>query len=130
MKILLVLVCLFAAAVAGSRSAAAASDLKLAPDLTFTDDFSSNFPITGTELKDGEIANDRPSLIFFGTANCWNTNREVERVVELYPGTADWFISSWWISTPYLLNSGRWLPPTLTDTFRLLPVQFPRRARL
>ncbi len=82
---LLVLVFLFAVVVGGPSPALAASDLKLAPGLSFTDDSSSNFPIMGTELKDGEIARDRPTLIFFGTAHCWNTNREAERVVELYP---------------------------------------------
>ncbi len=61
-----------------------ASGLTLAPSLSFTDDSSSNFPIRGEELKDGKIASDRPTAIFFGTAHCWNTNREAERFVALY----------------------------------------------
>jgi hypothetical protein len=81
MRMLLILGCLFAGAPFWLRPAAAASDLKLAPNLSFTDDSSSNFPITGTDLKDGTIAHDRPTLIFFGTAPCWNTNREAERLV-------------------------------------------------
>ena len=58
-----------------------ATDLVLAPDLSFTDDSSSNFPIRGKDLGDGRIASDRPTAIFFGTAHCWNTNREAERFV-------------------------------------------------
>ena len=58
-----------------------ATGLMLAPDLSFTDDSSSNFPIRGENLGDGRIASDRPTAIFFGTSHCWNTNREAERFV-------------------------------------------------
>ncbi len=58
-----------------------ATRLSLAPDLSFTDDSSSNFPIRGENLGDGKIASDRPTAIFFGTSHCWNTNREAERFV-------------------------------------------------
>lgn len=61
-----------------------ASNLSLAPDLSFTDDSSANFPIRGENVSDGRIASDRPTAIFFGTAHCWNTNREAERFVALY----------------------------------------------
>src|SRR5215813_4567765 len=61
-----------------------ATDLTLAPNLSFTDDSSSNFPIRGENLQDGAIASDRPTIIFFGTSHCWNTNREAERFVALY----------------------------------------------
>jgi thiol-disulfide isomerase/thioredoxin len=71
----------FAVAPAGARGAA---DLSLAPDLSFTDDSSSNFPIRGSNLSDGKIASDRPTAVFFGTSHCWNTNREAERFVALY----------------------------------------------
>jgi hypothetical protein len=60
-----------------------ARNLTLAPNLSFTDDSSSNFPIRGEGLSDGRIASDRPTVIFFGTAHCWNTNREAERFVGL-----------------------------------------------
>ena len=60
-----------------------AMKLSLAPDLSFTDDSSSNFPIRGENLGDGKIASDRPTAIFFGTSHCWNTNREAERFVAL-----------------------------------------------
>lgn len=66
-----------------------ASDLKLAPDLSFTDDSSSNFPIEGKNLSYGSIAADHATVIFFGTANCWNTAREAERLVQLYPRYKD-----------------------------------------
>src|SRR5271167_4843765 len=66
-----------------------ATDLKLAPDLSFTDDSSPNFPIEGKNLSDGSIANDQATVIFFGTANCWNTAREAERLVQLYPRYKD-----------------------------------------
>ena len=58
--------------------------LSLAPDLSFVDDSSSNFPIRGENLEDARIASDRPTVVFFGTSHCWNTNREAERFVNLY----------------------------------------------
>jgi hypothetical protein len=66
-----------------------ASDLKLAPALSFSDDSSPNFPIEGKNLSDGSIAADHATVIFFGTANCWNTAREAERLVQLYPRYKD-----------------------------------------
>ena len=63
----------------------AADSMKLAPNLSFTDDSSSNFPITSTHGDDGAVSSDRPMVIFFGTSHCWNTNREAERLVSLYP---------------------------------------------
>jgi hypothetical protein len=81
-------------AVAGitfSMHANAADDLKLAPDLSFTDDSSSNFPIAATHGDDGATSTDRPTVIFFGTSHCWNTNREAERLVSLYPKYHDGF---------------------------------------
>jgi hypothetical protein len=62
-----------------------ASDLKLAPKLSFDDDSSSNFPIQGRKLSDGPGRTGEATLIFFGTSNCWNTAREAERLVKLYP---------------------------------------------
>ena len=67
----------------------AATDLQLAPDLSFTDDSSSNFPIAGKALGEGTVAQDRATILFFGTAHCWNTNREAERLVTLYPKYRD-----------------------------------------
>jgi hypothetical protein len=64
--------------------AAGASNLMLAPDLSFTDDSSVNFPIRGNGLGAGEIASGRATVIFFGTAHCYNTNREAERFVAFY----------------------------------------------
>jgi hypothetical protein len=69
---------------AAPAGAGGASSLFLAPDLSFTDDSSANFPIRGESVSDGRIASDRPTAIFFGTAHCWNTNREAERFVALY----------------------------------------------
>ena len=63
--------------------------MKLAPSLSFSDDSSPNFPIEGKNLSDGSIANDQATVIFFGTANCWNTAREAERLVQLYPQYKD-----------------------------------------
>lgn len=76
----------FALAPAGPGGA---RNLSLAPDLSFTDDSSSNFPIRGEALAEGRIASDRPTAIFFGTAHCWNTNREAERFVALYAKEKD-----------------------------------------
>jgi thiol-disulfide isomerase/thioredoxin len=69
--------------------ARAASALKLAPELSFVDDSSNNFPIRSDDANDGTIAGDRPTVIFFGTSHCWNTNREAERLVALYPKYRD-----------------------------------------
>ena len=66
-----------------------ASDLQLAPDLSFTDDSSANFPIAGNSIGDAKVASDRATIMFFGTAHCWNTNREAERLVALYPKYRD-----------------------------------------
>ena len=63
----------------------AGSDLTLAPDLSFTDDSSFNFPIAGKNLTEGKPAAGRVTMLFFGTAHCWNTNREAERLVKVYP---------------------------------------------
>jgi hypothetical protein len=63
--------------------------LTLAPELSFVDDSSPNFPIRGENMKDGKIASDRPTVIFFGTAHCWNTAREAERFVALYAKEKD-----------------------------------------
>src|SRR6266849_3261747 len=62
-----------------------ASALKLAPKLSFDDDSSPNFPIQGQNLSEGSIASGEATVIFFGTSNCWNTAREAERLVKLYP---------------------------------------------
>src|ERR1700675_3802596 len=70
---------------AASGRARAASDLMLAPNLSFTDDSSPNFPIEGKDLADATVVRGLPTLIFFGTSNCWNTAREAERLVALYP---------------------------------------------
>jgi thiol-disulfide isomerase/thioredoxin len=67
------------------QTACAGSDLKLAPDLSFIDDSSANFPIQAADPGDGTISTDQPTVVFFGTSHCWNTNREAERVVKLYP---------------------------------------------
>jgi hypothetical protein len=80
---------IFAIALAAEVSGPSATDLKLAPDLSFSDDSSSNFPIEGKNLADGSIANDHATVIFFGTANCWNTAREAERLVHVYPQYKD-----------------------------------------
>jgi hypothetical protein len=65
--------------------ASAASGLKLAPQLSFDDDSSPNFPIRGENLSEGSVASGEATVIFFGTSNCWNTSREAERLVSLYP---------------------------------------------
>jgi hypothetical protein len=67
----------------------AASDLKLAPGLSFGDDSSPNFPIQGLNLSESSIARGQATVIFFGTSNCWNTAREAERLVKLYPQFRD-----------------------------------------
>jgi hypothetical protein len=79
----------FGIALAAQAPGGSATDLKLAPDLSFTDDSSPNFPIAGKNLSDGSLANDHATVIFFGTANCWNTAREAERLVHLYPQYKD-----------------------------------------
>lgn len=66
-----------------------ATGLSLAPGLSFTDDSSAAFPIRGQNLSDWKIASDRPTVVFFGTSHCWNTNREAERFVLLYQKHAD-----------------------------------------
>jgi hypothetical protein len=86
---LLALAALAALAMIAAYPAHAASDLHLAPDLSFTDDSSANFPIAGNSIGDATVAGDRATIMFFGTAHCWNTNREAERLVALYPKYRD-----------------------------------------
>src|SRR5271165_6812171 len=69
--------------------AGAATDLMLARNLSFTDDSSPNFPIEGKDLADATITHGLPTLIFFGTSHCWNTAREAERLIALYPRYSD-----------------------------------------
>jgi hypothetical protein len=80
---------IFAVAFAAEIPGPPAGDLKLAPNLSFSDDSSPNFPIEGKNLSDGAVAADHATVIFFGTANCWNTAREAERLVALYPQYKD-----------------------------------------
>jgi hypothetical protein len=80
---------IIAAAVLMPATLPAASNLVLAPDLSFIDDSSPNFPIRTNDAAEGAIANNRPTLIFIGTSHCWNTAREAERVVDLYPKYKD-----------------------------------------
>src|SRR6058998_2408731 len=68
-----------------TRLALAAENLTLAPGLSFTDDSSDSFPIRGDHLGDAEFGKGRAAVAFFGASNCWNTNREAERLVALYP---------------------------------------------
>jgi len=70
-------------------SALAADNLTLAPGLSFTDDSSDNFPIRGDHLADAEVVEGRAAVVFFGASNCWNTAREAERLVTLYPKFRD-----------------------------------------
>jgi hypothetical protein len=75
-------------AIAGLMSASSAhgaDHLHLAPGLSFTDDSSDNFPIRGDHLDDAESPPGWATVMFFGAAHCWNTNREAERLVALYP---------------------------------------------
>ena len=71
------------------RAALAAENLRLAPGLSFTDDSSSGFPIEGDRLADARIVKGLPTVVFFGASNCWNTNREAERLIALYPRFRD-----------------------------------------
>lgn len=71
------------------QGAHAAENLRLAPRLSFSDDSSSSFPITGEHLGDADVGGGRATLVFFGAAHCWNTNREAERLVALYPKFRD-----------------------------------------
>ena len=86
---IIVIALFFGLALATEVPSGSATDLKLAPDLSFTDDSSPHFPIVGKNLSDASLPNDHATVIFFGTANCWNTAREAERLVQLYPQYKD-----------------------------------------
>ena len=70
---------------ASSSTVGAADDLHLAPGLSFTDDSSDSFPIRGDHMEEGASRPGRATVMFFGASHCWNTNREAERLVALYP---------------------------------------------
>jgi hypothetical protein len=78
-----------AAVLAPVMPARAADALRLAPGLSFTDDSSAPFPIEGDHLDDATTGDGRATVLFFGTGHCWNTNREAERLVALYPKYRD-----------------------------------------
>ena len=40
-------------------------------------------------MEDAESRPGRVTVMFFGAAHCWNTNREAERLVALYPKYRD-----------------------------------------
>jgi hypothetical protein len=80
---------LFACALLATRICNAAENLELAPGLSFIDDSSSVFPIQGDALSSAEIEPGRAAVVFFGASNCWNTNREAERLVAIYPKFRD-----------------------------------------
>jgi hypothetical protein len=67
----------------------AGENLTLAPGLSFTDDSSDSFPIRGEDLGAAATGGGRATIAFFGAAHCWNTNREAERLVALYPKFRD-----------------------------------------
>ncbi len=67
----------------------AADGLRLAPGLSFTDDSSDAFPIRGNHLEDAALRPGWATVMFFGASHCWNTNREAERLVALYPKYRD-----------------------------------------
>lgn len=83
-RFILLLVLLAAAIVFRAPRSHAAGNLGLAPGVSFDNDSSGTFPITGSALSDGLVPGEA-SIIFFGSSNCWNTAREAERVVKLYP---------------------------------------------
>jgi len=85
----IVAVLIFGIVLANEVTGAPATDLKLASGLSFSDDSSPNFPIEGKNISDGTIDGDHATIVFFGTANCWNTAREAERLVKLYPRYKD-----------------------------------------
>jgi hypothetical protein len=88
-RIAAIVVALLATLVAGAAEARAADNLQLAPGLSFSDDSSASFPIAGDHAGDATVGDGRATIAFFGTAHCWNTNREAERVVALYPKYRD-----------------------------------------
>ena len=72
-----------------AASARGASNLRLAPGLSFTDDSSDAFPVRGEDMEGAESRPGRATVMFFGASHCWNTNREAERLVALYPKFRD-----------------------------------------
>ena len=90
MRTVLLAVALVALSGLTAASAAhGAEHLSLAPGLSFTDDSSDRFPIRGDHLDDAAAQPGRATVMFFGAAHCWNTNREAERLVALYPKYQD-----------------------------------------
>ena len=90
MRTVLLAVALVALSGLTAASAAhGAEHLSLAPGLSFTDDSSDRFPIQGDHLDDAAVQPGHATVMFFGAAHCWNTNREAERLVALYPKYQD-----------------------------------------
>lgn len=65
-----------------------AENLRLRPDISFTQDAGSGFPVLADKLDDVAIEPGKPNLIFFGAAKNLNTNRQAKRLVDLYKKNA------------------------------------------
>ena len=106
------------------RIVVAAENLELAPGLSFTDDSSDSFPIQGDHLGDADLGKGRAAIVFFGASNCWNTNREAERLVAIYPKMR--------CAAPVDGLRGREgsrIPPTTAEPQRAMDDAIPRRPR-
>ena len=87
--VLLTVVLVALSGLTAASAAHGAEHLSLAPGLSFTDDSSDRFPIRGDHLDDAAAQPGHATVMFFGAAHCWNTNREAERLVALYPKYQD-----------------------------------------
>lgn len=76
------------ASVANATSMSAAENLRLRPDISFTQDAGSGFPIVAEKMDDVAIEPGRPNFIFFGAAKNLNTNRQAKRLCDLYKKNA------------------------------------------
>ncbi|MEM7007526.1 MAG: hypothetical protein AAF462_00155 [Thermodesulfobacteriota bacterium] len=67
-----------------STAVFAATDLKLNPDLNYSSDSNDGPLITGKNMRDGKISNEKPTYVIFYHRECYNSKRQARRTVELY----------------------------------------------
>lgn len=65
-------------------AADAAENLHMREGISFFHDLDQGFPILGDKMEDAQIANGKPTLLFFGAPGDLNTNRQAKRIVDLY----------------------------------------------
>ena len=67
-----------------SNQARAAENLRMRDGISFFHDLDQGFPIIADKMDDVQVAQGKPTLVFFGAPGDLNTNRQSKRIVDIY----------------------------------------------